>query len=588
MPPTHTPRAEWTRLALTLALFWCLGGGSSAQAQRQADRPLVFRSLSGMLGPLPSDKEAYLMVTAGGASTDVLLIANPSVPPSALTQALQVTVAATPLRSQPVEWSSPTDRIPWVAAHTFLRRGRLGAWQATNTVPLAALKDGLRRAGWKPHPGLHLPVGASCAGLPAPFADYNGDRWYSLKTMRPQAFLQVSSAVAPGDLWPLLLPLLLLPLLGLAAQAAAVRWAHTRDPERQGRKRFDGISSVPVGVGLVGWMIFSMGHLPPLGDINDVWLGRAGDGDGLLFSAWFVVVLTTASSALWNGQRMAIRLYGPEGAVPASAMSAGERTLREREELWGAALPILMCGGAIAVFAGGLAWLPARFAGGAARLIPLLLIIPIGLYFSKRHKAFTTLVPDAALTDAARHLVAAPGLPPAEVVVERSARAKSFAFVEGGPSGRVVVSQKLTEIASPAQMRFLLAAQAVLGRTRDWSTIVGLLTVAVGFGGLVGVTQLPPLHYFALSISLMVALIAAMFVSVFGTTKRSEKRLLGADREALRLTGDRDTAIGALELVRQNTMPSSRSSAAQSQAGLQLAKRIAALRKEDAGAVIGR
>lgn len=578
-----------TRLTLALAFFFGLGCGLPAWAQQQAARPLVFRSLSWMLAPLPGDKEAYLMVTAGGASTDVLLIANPSVPPQALIQALQSTVAATPLRSQPVEWSSPTDRIPWVAAHTSLRRGHFGAWQATNTVPLAALKDGLRRAGWKPHPGLHLPVGAFCAGLPAPFADYNGDRWYSLKTMRPRASLQVSSAVAPGDLWPLLLPLLLLPLLGLAAQAAAVRWAHTRDPERQGRKRFDGISSVPVAVGLVGWMIFSMGHLLPLHGINDVWLGRAGDGDGLLFSAWFIAVLMTASLALWNGQRMAIRLYGPEGAVPASAMSTGERTLREREGLWGAAIPILMCGAVLALLAGGLAWLPARFAGGAVRLIPLLLIVPIGLYFSKQRKAFTTLASDAALTDVARHLVAAPGLPPAEVVVEQSARAKTYAFLESEPSGRVVVSQKLTEIATPEQMRFLLASQAVLGRTRDWGKIVSLLTVAVVLGGLVGVTtQLAPRHYFVLSISLMVALIVAMFVSVFVTTKQSEKRLLDADREALRLTGDRDTAIEALELVRQNTMPSSRSSAAQSQAGLQLAKRIAALKKEGAGAVVRR
>ncbi len=579
---------ERTRLTLALAFFFGLGCGLPARAQQQAARPLVFRSLSWMLTPLPGDKEAYLMVTAGGASTDVLLIANPSVPPQALIRALQSTVSATPLRSQPVEWSSSTDRIPWVAAHTSLRRGHFGAWQATNTVPLAALKDGLRRAGWKPHPGLHLPVGASCAGLPAPFADYNGDRWYSLKTMRPQAFLQVSSAVAPGDLWPLLLPLLLLPLLGLAAQAAAVRWAHTRDPERQGRKRFDGISSAPVAVGLIGWMIFSMGHLPPLHGINDVWLGRAGDGDGSLFSAWFILVLMTASSTLWNGQRRAIRLYGPEGAVPASAMSAGERALREREELWGVAIPILMCGAVLALLVGGFTWLPARFAGGAVRLIPLLLVVPIGLYFSKRRKAFTTLVPDAGLTDAARHLVAAPGLPPAEVVVERSARAKTYAFMEGGKEGRVVVSQKLTEIASPEQMRFLLASQAVLGRTRDWSKTVSLLTVVVVLGGLVGVTQLAPLHYFALSISLMVALIAAMFVSVFVTTKQSENRLRDADREALRLTGDRDTAVEALELVQQNTMPSSRSGAAQSQAGLQLAKRIAALKKEGAGAVIGR
>lgn len=574
---------ERTRLTLALAFFFGLGCGLPARAQQQAARPLVFRSLSWMLTPLPSDKEAYLMVTAGGASTDVLLIANPSVPPQALTQALKSTVSATPLRSQPVEWSSPTERIPWVAAHTSLRRGHFGAWQATNTVPIGALCDGLRRAGFVPHPALHLPVAAFCVPLPASFADFNGDRWYDLETMRPRAFLQVSDSVAPADLLPLLLPLLLIPLLGLAAQAAAVRWARVRDQARENRKRFDLICNTPTTLGLVGWMLwtmFSLGSLSQLYAINNVWFGRAADGDGSLFSGWFILVLMTASLTLWNGQRLAMRLYGPEGAVPASAMSAGERALREREALWGAALPILMCGAVLALLVGGFAWLPARFAPALVRLIPLLLIVPIGLYFSKQRKAFTTLAPDAALTDTARHLVAAPGLPPVEVTVEQSARAKTYAFLEGGREGRVVVSQKLTEIATPAQMRFLLASQAVLGRTRDWSRTISLLTVVAVLGGLVGVTQLAPLHYFALSISLVLALIAAMFVSIAVTTRQSERRLGNADCEALRLTGDRDAAIGALEVLRENAIPNSRSG--KSQASFQLAKRIAALREEGA------
>ncbi len=95
----HTPRRVLARF--TLALLFCALCGLPAQAQQQADRPLVFPSLSGTLAPLPGDKEAYLMVTAGGAGTDVLLIANPSVPPQALMRALQSTVSPAQTSSRP-------------------------------------------------------------------------------------------------------------------------------------------------------------------------------------------------------------------------------------------------------------------------------------------------------------------------------------------------------------------------------------------------------------------------------------------------------------------------------------------------------
>ena len=298
---------------LKLTLLLCLGTVLPVQAQQRASKPLVPKYFNRVLAPLPSSKEAYLVITAGGASTDILVIADPSVPPPALAQALQSAVAETPLRSQPVEWSFPTDRIPWAAAHSSLRRGRVGAWQADNTVPISALRDGLQRAGFKPRPFLHLPVASFCGGLPAPFADFNGDRWYDLRAMRPRAFLQVSSAVTPVGLLPLLLPFLFIPTVGLTAQAAAIRWARRRDPERQGRKRFESISDLPTVIGWIGWMIatmFSVNDLNQLYAINDVWFGREGNGG--LFNAWFALVLVVVTLTFWNGQKSAIRLYGPK------------------------------------------------------------------------------------------------------------------------------------------------------------------------------------------------------------------------------------------------------------------------------------
>lgn len=577
--------AMWLGMHWGLALlFLWLGTSLPAQGQ-EVSHSLVPKYLNRMLGPLPSDKEAYLIVTAAGASTDVLVIADPSMAPPQIVRTLQGAVAATPLQAQPVEWSAPTERIPWIAAHTSLRQGHFGAKQAQNRVPFAAFCAGLRRSGVKVYPSLHLPVGVSCAGLPSPYADFNGDRWYFLGgKARPRPVLTVSNALALSGLLPLLLPLLLVPGTGLLGQIAAVWWAQKRDPARQGRKRFDLIANGPPGAALVGWMLWTMGSigsLRQLNAINDIWFGRAGESD--LFSAWFVLVLMISVLTFWNGQRLTVRRYGPQGSVPVEAMSQGERILRERESLWAAAVPLVMCGAVLVFLLGGQSWMSAMppWAGQlAARLIPAILLLPLAVYFSRKRKAFTLLAPDGVLTDQIRPLVAAPGLPPVEVAVEQSARAKTYPFVEGKTGGPVVVSQKLTEIATPDQMRFLLAAQSVLGRTRDWSTPVSLLTALAMLGGIGGAMLLTSHGLLPAAIGLLLLLIAGMFVSVGVAAKQSERRLREADREALRLTKNPKAALEALELLRRNAMPLP--SGRPSQASLQIKKRIAALEKENA------
>lgn len=573
------------RWGLALLFLW-LGASLPAHAQeREVSRSLVPKYLNRMLEPLSSDKEVYLIVTAAGASTDVLVIANPSVAPSRIVRTLQGAVSATPLQAQPIEWSAPTERTPWIAAHAALRQGHLGAKQAQNSVPFAAFCAGLRRSGVKVYPSLHLPVGVFCAGLPPPYADFNGDRWYFLGgKARPHPVLIVRNALVLSGLLPLLLPLLLVPAAGFIGQAAAVWWAQKRDPARQGHKRFDLIANGPPGAALVGWMLWTMGSiggLHQLNAINDIWFGRAGESD--LFSAWFVLVLMVSVLTFWNGQRLSVRRYGPQGSVPVEAMSQGERVLRERESLWGAAVPLVMCGAVLVFLLGGQSWLPGMppWAGQlAARLIPAILLIPLAVYFSRKRKAFTLLAPDGVLTDQIKPLVAAPGLPPVEVAVEQSARAKTYPFVEGKPGGQVVVSQKLTEMATPEQMRFLLAAQSILNRTRDWSTTVSLLTVAAVLGGMGMAMLLTSRSLFPAAICLLLLLIAGMFVSLGVAAKQSERRLREADREALRLTKNPEAALEALELLRQNAMPLP--SGRPGQASLQIKKRIAALEKENA------
>ena len=93
------------------------------------------------------------------------------------------------------------------------------------------------------------------------------------------------------------------------------------------------------------------------------------------------------------------------------------------------------------------------------------------------------------------------------------------------------------------------------------------------------------LQDFALSISLVLLSMAAVFTVLIVTPRQSERRLINADREALRLTNNPQAALEALERMRQNTAPPSGSRSGQSQEALSIAKRIAAMKKrEEAGA----
>ncbi len=570
--------------ALALLLFWC-GGIFPVHAQvQEASHSLVSKYLNQTLQPLPSDKEAFLVITAGGASTDLLVVANPTVPPQSLVQALQAAVAGSPLQSQPMEWSAPTSTIPWSAAHTSRRRGQIGAWQATNTIPIGAFCDGLRHSGFLVHPAMHIPDVAFCAPLPAAFDDRGGLSWYDLTTMRPRDFLQVRDTAAPSDVLMLALPLIGLPLIGFISQKIASRWAAGRERNTKNRSRFNAISSVPVMLGLVGWMIFLMlsgGNLPQWQAISDVWFGQVGNSTSAS-TIWLLLGLMAAGLPLLNGQRASMRLFGPEGTVPVTAMSSQERSVRERETLWASAVPLIFCGVIIAFIAGGRQLFPAWLPPQTLRLFPLLLLLPLGVYFQKKRKAFTTLLPAEALTDTLRHMAAAPGQIPPQVVVEQSGRAATYAFIENASGKRIVVSQKLCELAAPDQMTFLIVSQAILGRTRDWSKILVFVILAAFAGLSLGEKPLASLGhaiFFVVTISLMLSLLTGMFVGIAVTTRQNDRRLLDADQTALRLTNDPQAALEALEILRQNAVPPSNSNARQSRVSLQTAKRIAAISK---------
>ncbi len=87
-------------------------------------------------------QDVYLLITAGGAYTDIQVLANPEVSAPKVAQALSSALTGTTLQGQTVEWSS--DR--YSAAQVSVHHRRFGAMCASNDGLSPFVKAVSRRA----------------------------------------------------------------------------------------------------------------------------------------------------------------------------------------------------------------------------------------------------------------------------------------------------------------------------------------------------------------------------------------------------------------------------------------------------------
>ncbi|MDQ2688216.1 MAG: M48 family metalloprotease [Armatimonadota bacterium] len=568
------------KLISILALALLLSGAASADGG-QSPRPLVSKRWDRLFSgwrPLKPHR-AYLIVTATGGSTDILAVAPNNVSPTVLAGALASALAATPWRGQPVEWSDDD----WTAAHVRLSSARFGAGEAINTVPFGTLADGMRRAGIHPVPVLRVPDTALCARLSEPFYDDERFSWYDVGPLKSGEVFRVRENVSPVDVFTLLLPFLVLPLLGWGGLWLASRRALGPAPTLQERKKYELAYSLPVMVALIGWMfwlVFNGGMPPALLAVGDVWFGAPSEGMGTPFMVFFVALISCAYIVALVAKSQSMRVLGPDGVVSASAMSPEERTLRTRGELWGDALPMLALLVMLFLLIARPGLLPPFVAKFVAPLTLLLVTVPLGIYFHRRTRAFTKETPDSALTEQIRTVSVRPGFAAPEVIIEHSARASEFAFLETRPKGRVLVSQKLAETATPDEMTFLLAHQSALNRTSDTSSILLFLVVLVMLAVLIGPRWL--MSHVHVGYILMLGLVFGFLILVLwlllGVMPRQElARLQNADQSALAETGDRKAAASALDLLLRYGAPYKGPGNSHGLLKTQIAKRLAAL-----------
>lgn len=575
--PGCTPNPRRGRTAgRVLALFsllsvWLTGAALPSAAQvKPASEPIVSSRIRHVAEMIPGSAtdlppylahspDVYLLVTAGGAYTEIVVLANPDISPVSVANALSSALAGTSLSGRPVEWSA--DR--YSAARLSVHSSHIGKRQGTNTIPVGPLLAGLRRAGLAPHLLLRVPRYAQTA-LPPPGDGTKTFFWYDASHLGSRSSVTVTAQVGPISLYRMLAYYLVPPficLLGLGL-AGVLSGRGSRDNEAR-RRRFRSVVSLTLPAALlaqVAGMLYLLQQTPTPAALADLWFGSAAPTTLVPFLA-----LAGASTVffLLAFRRQETRRFGPAPVAGAFAipMSDEEKATRKRVAQW-SALPHLVS----AVALGAVPFFVSRTSPLYPYFHPLAIFLPLlgaglaGRILQKRLAKFTLKTPDDSLTWRARQLGQTLGVRMPDVFVEDSSRAAHLAFASH-QGHHITLSRKLLETFTPAETDFVLASHLAgmrrrTGSDRRWLRSLLPLPMLVPAIFILSprlIPGAPPVAAFVLSPWFLPAMLGyfGVFVALMlllggGSTKRQIKQDADTDRAALEATGDLAAALSAL------------------------------------------
>ena len=459
------PGPLWALFALALWLLGAPGVGAQAGAGpiRPAGTPIVTKRLQRVAEMIPGSdtdlppylakpSDIYLLVTVGASYTEIVALANPETSPPALARALSSGLAGTPLAGRTVEWSP--DR--YAAAAVSVHRAHFGAMRAVNTVSVAPLLAGLRRAGLSPHLLLRVPAHAQAGSLPRSRYGTRAFRWYDAARLGSRPSLTVSAQMTWRSPVRVLAYCLAGPgvcLLGLWLAGAVSGRGQKETAVRRGL--FRRISTAAMFAALaaqVGGLVYLL-RTPTLAALADLWLGSATT---TVLVPFLVAGALPVSLFVLLIRKQELRRFGPLESGSVIPMSDEEKAVRKRVAQY-SMVPHLV--GAVAL--GALPAFVSRTSPLYPYVHPLTTILPMacGLLvvalFQKQLNRFTTKTKDDDLTWRARQLGQTLGARMPDVFVEDSSRAAHLAFaVRQGH--HITLSRKLTQTFTPAEIDFVL------------------------------------------------------------------------------------------------------------------------------------
>ena len=548
--------------------LWLVGASAARASIREASDPIfnsraqtlleaVQRGGTDLPLSLQTGRDVYLFITVGAAYTEVRALALPTVPPQRLAQALASATVGTVLAGRTVTWSADD----YSAALVTAGHGHLLSRSSRNTVPVGAIVSGLRRAGFMPRTLLRVPLHASGSPLPPPRHRARAFNWYDQRQVAAMGSITVRASLSATDIALVCFFLFFVGAAGVLGLAAA-NWSARNEglPVEARRQRYRALAQYPVFAAIALHMPFMLVYLRtphPLA-VSDLWFGSSS----LLALSPFLAVGPVAMALILPiSRRSETRLFGALPTALSIPMPPEEKAVRQRMARW-AAVPHLL---AVAGVATGLFLLPRKsplypVLHPLSQVLPLLGAVIVSRIFRKPLAAFTRISPDDDLTWRARQLGTQMGVRPHEVRVEDSSKAAHVAAITLESGHHILVSRKLLEIMTPAELEFLLAHHVALmkvkARLTHWnmiSLLPGLIPLAVLIWLVTGHSALAVFNLMPFILPLMLLPLFAVILQARRGNTGEARRALAADKLALAVTGDSVAARSALTKLMQNS-----------------------------------
>ncbi|HEX5323568.1 MAG TPA: hypothetical protein VFW40_07260 [Capsulimonadaceae bacterium] len=305
--------------------------GAIVDRQTQQTLDLLPRRNIGVPSPLPQG-DAYLIVTQGAAYVDVRLIADHSVAPQRLADALESAVQDTPLAKNDVDYSRDDD---YSAAHAQYATARFDQSFQSTDLSTTGLVKGIRAGGIPVFGVLKVPRYASAWGLPLKRGHSQQFYWYNTRDLSSPS-VRVQARATRFEAVETLLFLFFVPVVTFLGILLALLVGRSgRIPIETRRRVYLKLVWYPSIGSIILHFLFLMYYLQsPVGRlVADLWFGCLQVSTA--FMPFIAIGPLTLLLIVPFATRMERRLYGRDGGgAPKVEYTPAEKTAQKTVSRW--------------------------------------------------------------------------------------------------------------------------------------------------------------------------------------------------------------------------------------------------------------
>ena len=417
---------------------------------------------------LESDKDVWVSITSGAATSEIIMLARNSVVPMKAAEALEAAIQATPMAGSRIRYSQNYD---FTGAWVVFSKRRMFQQGSTLTTPVGKVIDGIRKAGFTPHVLLRMPKWTNCDSLGTASFGTKNFWWYN-ESSAPEALTITTDYQFPGNFISYAITyIVFIPLIMLISLLAGILTAkNDRIPIGKRRYLFGKVLLAPTFISMIVWIPISFYLLQSgyISKVADIWFGTMSTTDifPLLLPAPFVALFILFPFRIFAEKK----LIGADEKSDIKVITSPEEKALQKKILF-ATIVLILLGVGLMIAKNYMPYnnpLKMPLAYAAAILVPMSGHIIRLIFHKKLKKAEKASIEmsgidpvqldtdKAKIANRAEYIAQNLGVKLEDVTIDESTEGRRYAQAMAMPGNKVSVSRKMLEVLSPDELDFIL------------------------------------------------------------------------------------------------------------------------------------